>query len=118
MTSRLSALLHANLIEVFGERDPEKRRAAIARTYTETVVFNDPDEVVVGREALDAKVQAILDGAPGFVFAPAGPAIENHDMGYLAWQLGPEGGEPVVRGFDVCFLDGDLLGKVYTVLTP
>jgi hypothetical protein len=117
MTSSLAALMHANLMEVFGERDPEKRAEAMKRTYTETVVFLDPDEVVTGHAALSAKAQKILDEAPGFVFAPDGPIYENHDMGFLAWQFGPEGAAPVVRGFDACFLDGDLLGKVYTVLT-
>jgi len=37
------ALLIANLHEVFSERDPEARRAAIERTYAEDVKFIDPD---------------------------------------------------------------------------
>lgn len=113
----LDTLLHANLIEVFGERDPGKRRAAIARTYTPDVEFLDPEEVVVGHEALDAKAQRLLDGAPGFVFTPAGPAYENHDLGYLAWHFGPEGAPPVVSGLDICFVVDGRIAKVYTILT-
>ena len=30
-------LLHSNLHEVFSERNPQRRRAAIERTYTEDV---------------------------------------------------------------------------------
>lgn len=117
MTDRLEALMRANLLDVFGERDADRRRAAIEDTYTDTVEFLDPDEVVAGHDALHAKAGRLLDEAPGFVFSPAGPIYENHGMGYLAWDFGPEGQPPVVSGFDVCFIEGDRIAKVYTVLT-
>ena len=37
----ITALMHANLYEVFGQRDPVPRREAIARTYTDNVAFTD-----------------------------------------------------------------------------
>lgn len=116
MTDTIENLMRANLLEVFGERDPERRREAIARTYTEDVEFVDPDEIATGWEALDAKAQRLLDGAPGFVFSPAGRIYVNHDMGYLAWNLGPEGQPPVVRGVDTCFIRDGRIAKVYTIL--
>jgi hypothetical protein len=45
-------LLHTNRHDVFSERDPERRRAAIERTYTEDVAFIDPAGEFVGRQAL------------------------------------------------------------------
>ena len=56
-------LLHMNR-DVFSERDPEKRRAAIERTYVEDVRFIDQDGESVGREALNDRAQKILDDAP------------------------------------------------------
>ena len=109
-------LMRSNLFEVFGERDPERRRAAIARTYVREVQFSDPEEVVTGHDALDAKAQRILDGAPGFVFSAAGEAYESHDLGYLAWGFGPEGEAPVVRGVDIALVQDGLIAKVYTLL--
>src|ERR1700746_3415414 len=47
-------LLHSNLHEVFSERDPERRRAAIERTYTEDVTFIDPEGAFVGRPGSEA----------------------------------------------------------------
>jgi hypothetical protein len=44
-------LLYMNLHEVFSERDPEKRWAAIERTYAEDVRFIDPDGEVVGPQS-------------------------------------------------------------------
>lgn len=43
-------LLYINLHEVFGERDPDARRAAIERAYAEDVRFIDPEGEVVGRK--------------------------------------------------------------------
>lgn len=117
MTAEIEALMRANLIEVFGERDRAKRRAAIARIYTDDVVFLDPDEVTTGHSALDAKAERILEDAPGFVFAEDGPVYVNHDLGFLAWSFGPAGAPPVVRGFDTCFVEDGRIAKVYTVLT-
>jgi hypothetical protein len=45
-------LLHSNLHEVFSERDPERRRAAIERTYTEDVTFIDPEGEQIDRTVL------------------------------------------------------------------
>ena len=55
-------LLHSNLHEVFSERNPERRWAAIGRTYTEDVTFIDPDGEFVGWQALSDQAQKLLDG--------------------------------------------------------
>lgn len=112
----VAELLQANLHGVFGERDRERRRAAVAATYTEDVRFTDPEETVVGRDALEAKAAGLLDGAPGFVFAEAGPVCAAGDRAALAWTFGPEGGEPVARGIDVVTLRGDRISEVLTLL--
>lgn len=114
--AEVADLMNANLLEVFGERDVDRRREAIARTYSPDVRFVDPDEIVVGHDALDAKAQRILDGAAGFVFSPAGPVYVNHDLGYLAWNFGPEGEPPAVRGVDIALVQGGLIGSIYTLL--
>jgi hypothetical protein len=111
-------LMRANLLDVFNERDAARRRAAIDRTYVADVEFSDPEETVVGREALHAKAQRLLDGAPGFVFRPAGAVQVNHDLGYLAWEFGPEGQPPVVRGVDIALVADGLVARLYTLLLP
>jgi hypothetical protein len=109
-------LMRANLLEVFNERDDERRAAAIARTYAPGVVFSDPDQTVTGHDELNAKARQILAAAPGFVFSPAGPVQVNHDLGYLPWSLGPEGEPPVVRGVDIALVADGLIARVYTLL--
>ena len=94
-------LLHSNLHEVFAERDPERRQAAIERTYTEDVTFIDPDGAVVGRQALSDQAQKVLDGVlASFVFEEDGPQYVGPDTAALAWRVGPPG-SPAVRGIDI-----------------
>jgi len=115
--STIPELMHRNLLGVFGERDPQRRAAAIAATYAEDVVFTDPEGTVTGREALDAKAQALLDGAPGFVFAPHGEIRESGGtLGLLAWRFGPQDGEPVVTGTDIALVRAGRIHTLHTLL--
>ena len=94
-------LLYSNLHEVFSERDPERRRAAIERTYMEDVTFIDPEGESMGRQALSDRAQKLLDGVQaGFAFEEDGPRYAGPDTAALAWRLGPPG-SPVARGIDI-----------------
>lgn len=109
--------MRAQLLEVFGERDAATRRTAIERTYTDDITLIDAEESVSGYDALDAKVQALLDsGAPDFAFSVDGPVYVVADMGYLTWSLGPVGGAPVVRGSDTSFARDGRIARTYTIL--
>ena len=109
-------LMNANLLEVFNERDPERRAAAIARTYAPDVVFADPEGSVTGHAAINEKAQALLDGAPGFVFRPSSPVYFGPDLACLTWEFGPEGQEPVVKGVDIGSIADGVLVKVSTLV--
>jgi hypothetical protein len=110
-------LMRANLFDVFNERDADRRAAAIAATYTEDAVFYDPETTVTGHAAIDKTAGKLLAGAPDFVFSAAGPAYESGDLGYLAWNFGPEGGDPVVTGMDIALTTDGLITTLHTILT-
>jgi hypothetical protein len=111
-------LLHSNLFEVFGERDPDRRWAAIGRTYTEDVTFTDPDGDFVGWRALSDRAQALLDGAPpDFVFEEDGPRYVDTDAAVMAWRFGPAG-EPVARGVDMLTIRDGRVSAVRTLIAP
>jgi SnoaL-like domain len=102
--------------EVFSERDRDKRRAAIERTYTEDVRFIDPDAEVVGRQALDDRAQKILDDAPvDFVLEEDGLAYVSPDTAAQAWSFGPPG-SPAVRGIDILSVSDGLVSVVRTLI--
>jgi hypothetical protein len=109
-------LLYSNLHEVFSERDPERRRAAIARTYTEDVRFIDPEGEFVGWQAVNEQAQKLLDGlVAGFVFEEDGPAYVGADSAALAWRFGPPD-SPIARGIDILSIRDGRVSVVRTLI--
>ena len=109
-------LLRSNLHEVFSERHPERRRAAIERTYTEDVRFIDPEGEFVGWQALSDQAQKLLDGLlAGFVFEEDGPPYAGTDTAALAWRFGPPG-KPLARGIDIVTIRDGRLSVVRTLI--
>ena len=116
MSNTLNHLLEKNLLEVFGEPDSARRKTAINAIYTENCTFFGANEEIVGRDSLNAKVESLLTGAPGFVFRAAGPPEVNHDVGRLRWHFGPPGAPPAVTGMDIAFFQKGRIRSLYTFL--
>jgi hypothetical protein len=77
MTDTITRLMEANLLEVFNERDGQRRAAAISRTYAPEIRWTDYDGVTVGHEALGAKAKSLQESIAGLVFTKAGPGRPN-----------------------------------------
>jgi hypothetical protein len=118
VTETVNNLMEANLLGVFNERDAQRRALAIERIYAPDVRWTDDEGITVGREALDAKATALQSQMEGLVFTKASPVYQTVGLGYLAWKLGPDGGDPVASGFDVAVVRDDLISELYTVITP
>jgi SnoaL-like domain len=116
MSDTLGPLMERNLLEIFGQPDPTRRAVAIAEIYTANCTFFEAGERIVGRDALNAKIEHILQEAPGFVFRAQGPAEVNHDLGRLQWHLGPAGAPPVVTGMDIAIFEHGRIRALYTFL--
>ena len=109
-------LLHSNLHEVFSERDPERRRAAIERTYTEDVTFIDPEGEFVGWQAVSDQAQKLLDNdLAGFAFEEDGPPYVGTGTAALAWRFGPPG-KPLGRGIDILTIRDGRVSVVRTLI--
>lgn len=111
-------LLHSNLHEVLAERDPERRWAAIERTYTEDVRFIDPEGEFVGRQALNDQAQKLLDGVmAGLALEEDGPRYVGTDRAALAWRVGPPA-SPVARGLDILTIRDGRVSVLRTLIAP
>jgi hypothetical protein len=112
-------LMTASLLEVFGERDPVRRRAAMLRTFAADVTFHDPEGTVTGHEALEAKIEALQAGAPpDWAFQAAPPAAEVADLGRATWTFGPPDGPVAVRGMDIGIIAAGQIATMYTIVEP
>lgn len=118
MTKTIQQLMQGNLLEVFNEQDPERRRAAISRIYAADVHWTDDEGVTVGHAALDAKAAELHNKIGPLRFVTAGPVHQTVGFGYLAWHLVAENDTtPQVSGFDVAIIRDDVIAELYTVLT-
>jgi hypothetical protein len=117
MTETIDDLMEANLLGVFNERDAGRRARAIENTYAPDVRWTDDEGTTVGREALEAKARVLQSQMQGLVFTKAGPVYQTRGFGYLAWKLGPEGGDAVAAGFDAAVVRDDLISELFTVVT-
>ena len=100
-------------IECWNQADPQRRRSLIESVWAADATYTDPLADVRGREAIDAVIGAAQQQFPGLVFSLGGPVDANHHQARFTWHLGPDGGEPLVIGFDVAVLDAD--GRIHAV---
>jgi hypothetical protein len=109
----------ASLLEVFGERDVARRRAAMQRTFAASVIFHDPEGTVTGHEALQDKIEALYAGAPpDWAFQAAAPAADVADLGRAMWTFGPPDGPEAVRGMDIGIIADGQIATMYTIIEP
>ena len=121
MVDNMVRLMEENLLAVFNERDPQQRLSVIRRNYAADIEWADAEETVVGQDRLHEKAQALLDGQlAGLSFTQSGPVHQVANMGYLAWDVFPPGGESgeaLVSGFDVALIADGVITQLYTVVT-
>jgi len=104
--------LERNLFEVSGQPDSARRAVAIAEIYTVNCTFFEAGERIVGREALNVKIQRKL---PDLCFARK-DLLKRTTIGRLQWHLGPAGVPPVVTGMDVAIFEHGRIRALYTFL--
>jgi SnoaL-like domain len=92
---------------MWNETDDARRKALIARTWTETALYLDPLQRGEGHAGIDAMVRAVQARFPGLRFRRAGAVDGFQDRLRVAWEFGPEGGPPVASGLDVGIVAAD-----------
>jgi hypothetical protein len=118
MPDVIESLLKRNLYAVYGERDAEKRRAAIADIWTADAIFIDPDGHHLGQAALDEAVARLQGQFPDYVFSELGPIQGFHGIGRLPWAFGPPSEPTKITGLDVAVVAGSKLSALYTFVDP
>ena len=118
MSATITELMHANLLEVFNERDSVRRRATIEHVYADDIRWTEDDGVTTGRDALDAKAAELQAKLGDLQFIAASPVHQTLGLGYLAFHLVKPGSSvPEAAGFDVAIVRDGLIAELYTVLT-
>ena len=114
MSFSISTLLLRNLHDVFGENDPERRRAAIDEIYNEDVVFYDPNKGVYrGRGAIHRIAGVIKATHPDFSYQPIAEPEEVGDGGRVPWVSGRPGEAPAYAGTDFIVARDGRIAAIY-----
>ena len=114
MSYSISTLLTRNLHEVFGENDPERRRAAIDEIFTEDCAFYDPTKGVDrGRDEIDRVAGAIKATHPDFRYQLIGEPEELGNGGRIQWVSGQPGEAPAYAGTDFIIARDGRIAALY-----
>ena len=112
-------LLTRNLHEVFGENDPERRRAAIEQIFAEDAAFHDPSGVHRGWDAIDRIAGAIQSTHPDFRYTPIRePENLGDAAGRITWVSGRPGEAPAYAGTDIIVARDGRIAALYLFFDP
>ena len=113
MSYSISTLLTRNLLDVFGENDPARRRAAVDEIFTEDCVFYEPRGAYRGRDEINRVAGAIKATHPDFRYQPIAEAEELGNCGWIQWVSGPPGEAPAYAGTDFIIVRDGRIAVVY-----
>ena len=94
-------------LEAWNETDAERRRALIARTWTEDASYLDPVLCGRGHDGIDAMVEAVHAKYPGLKFARSSQIDTHNDRVRFGWTFAPEQGPAMARGLDIAVVAAD-----------
>ena len=118
MSDSIETLMVRNLHEVFGERDPARRKTAIEAIFDRDCLFSDPGGRHVGQRELEAAIVALQAQFPDYAFSQIGGVDALQDSGRLAWAFGPTQEPRRITGLDVVVVKAGRISALYTFLDP
>ena len=113
MSNSISTLLTRNLLDVFGENDPVRRRVAINEIFTEDCIFYEPKGVYRGRDEIDRIADVIRATHPDFQYQPTAVPEELENAGRIKWVSGRPGQTPAYAGTDFIIVRDGRISAIY-----
>jgi hypothetical protein len=114
MATGIAELLTRNLLEVFGEGDPVRRRKTIDEIFHADAVFHDPGgKSYRGKDEIDRIAGAIRATHPSFRYQPLAAPEETGDSGRIRWVSGVPGAEPAYAGTDFLIARDGKIAALY-----
>ena len=104
--------LAEDYIEVWNERDAQRRDALLVATWTEDATYVDRLMRGDGRAQISGLISAVHERFPGFRFSLLGAADGYGDVVRFCWGLGADGGTAVIKGTDFVPRTGDRIASV------
>lgn len=87
-------------IALWNQTDGARRRALMARTWTEDASYVDPLMQGQGHDGIDALIAAVHARFPGHRFILTGTPEGHNDRIRFSWKLAADGAPAVAHGTD------------------
>ncbi|HVI05948.1 MAG TPA: nuclear transport factor 2 family protein [Sphingomicrobium sp.] len=113
MSYGIPTLLQRNLDDVFGEIDPERRRAVIDEIFHEDAVFYEPGGIYRGRDEIHRIAGQVKAMHPNFRYQPLAAPEEIGNGGRVRWVSGAPGKPPEYAGTDFIVARDGKIAAVY-----
>jgi hypothetical protein len=102
-------------LAAWNEREPQKRRELVAKTWTEDGTYVDAARDGKGHDALDAMLARAQGHFPGYRLNLASGIEVHHDYLRFSWAAGGTADAPLfIKGTDFVILGGD--GRMKSVV--
>jgi len=99
-------------IELWNERDPQRRRQLLATHWADNASYVDPLMAGDGHDGIDALVAGVQQRFPDFRFALIGEPNGYGDHIRFSWGLGPDGDDSPIKGTDFAMLNAGRIQRI------
>ena len=99
-------------IELWNERNPQRRRDILAANWTSNAKYVDPLMSGDGHDGIDALVAGVQQRFPDFRFTLTGEPNGYGDHVRFSWGLGPENVDSPIKGTDFAVIEGGRIRRI------
>ena len=102
----------ARYIELWNERQPDRRREMLRRDWTTQAVYVDPLMRGEGHDSVDALIAGVQQRFPDFRFRLVGEPNGHGEHLRFSWALGPDGVDGPIKGTDFAQLENGRIRSI------
>jgi len=100
-------------LDIWTEKNAEKRNKSIKEVYTEDVEIVDPFFVINGHSKLNDFIEGLQTKHPGFDFSLAQPLESHNNIARLFWQFGTASKPNEITGQDIFVIENGKIKSLY-----
>lgn len=103
-------------LDIWSERNAEKRSSAMTQVYSPDVEIVDPFFVIHGQSKLNDFINDLQGKYPGFAFGISRPIDSHNNVARLFWQFGPESNPNEITGQDIFVIENGKIKSLYVFI--
>lgn len=112
-------LLEDSLLMIWNDRNAVNRLKSMKEVYAANIAFYESNEgeAIIGYQAINDLIATLqAQWSPQFMFQLTQPSRVNHQVQYIAWQLGIPGQTPVASGMDIAIIEDHKIKSLHLLL--